>query len=153
MDLEEYSYFVSEALRQMLALAEELGDDGVTRLPDGVSTAPASGLITQSVGVVDYWIGALLARRDVAADRAAGRDHRASVEELREAVTGCLDQLHRDLAAINLAHRPRTADRALRGPQRSLTGTGVLLYVLAEVSRHHGELEMLAAQLLAPRGS
>ncbi|MBI3687730.1 MAG: DUF664 domain-containing protein [Actinobacteria bacterium] len=151
MDLEEYQYFVARALRGMLAIAEELGDQGVNlRVPvPGANTA--TGLITHSAAVVDYWVGALLARRDVVRDRDAEFARRATVAELQSAVARCLDQLDKDLAVVNLQHRPRTADRALLGPQRSLTATGVLLHVLEEVAQHHGQLEVLRDTLMVTR--
>jgi hypothetical protein len=149
MDLEEYQYFVARGLNGMLAIAEELGDSAVNLRPPVPAANTASGLITHSAGVVDYWVGALLARRTVTRDRDAEFARQATVAELRTTVNNCVDQLAKDLTVVNLQHRPRTADRALLGPPRSLTAAGVLLHVLEEVAQHHGQLEVLRDTLIA----
>jgi bifunctional pyridoxal-dependent enzyme with beta-cystathionase and maltose regulon repressor activities len=149
---DEHHWFLERAITGMLAVAEELGDDQVNARPELPGANSAFGLVTHCLGVVEYWVGHVVAGRPSDRDRAAEFTATGAVVDLRAAVERGLAQLRTDLAAFDPAAPPRAEpDSAFLGPDRTLTQHGVLLHVLEELAQHHGQLEVLRDALRTDR--
>jgi bifunctional pyridoxal-dependent enzyme with beta-cystathionase and maltose regulon repressor activities len=151
-EAEEFYWFVERGVRGMLAIAQQLGDDLASARPDLPGANSAYGLLTHCLGVIDYWVGHLVAGRAIERDRAAEFEASGPVANLAAAAEQGLAQFADDLRDYRqgaaLAAAP---DAGFLGPERDLTQTGVLLHVLEEVTQHHGQLEVLRDALMQER--
>jgi cysteine-S-conjugate beta-lyase len=144
MDREEYLRVLDRALEGMRSIARELAPDLNRSAPvPGANTA--FGLVTHCLGVCGYWLGALVAGREVVRDREAEFRASGTLAELEAALADGRSRIRADLAHYRpgapLAARP---DRAFLGPDETgMTQDGVLLHVLEELAQHHGQLEVL----------
>src|SRR4051794_24553629 len=122
MDAEEHFWFTERALLGMLAIADELGDERVcarAELPDANS---AYGLVTHCLGVLEYWVGHLVAGRRIERDRPAEFTATGRVAQLRAAVADGLARFRGDLASFEALAPPRFGvDAEFLGPDRDLT--------------------------------
>jgi cystathionine beta-lyase len=144
VDADVYLYFVRRAIDGMASIVDELGDDLACRRPDLPGANTPFGLLTHTLGVVEYWAGRLVAGREVARDRGAEFDARGPVSELLARAEAVLSRLADDVAASRSAEPPREAPEAwAQGPDRELTQGGILFHVFEEVAQHHGQLEVL----------
>lgn len=148
--VDDYLYFVDRALAGMQAILEELGDDLANSHPPLPGANTPFGLVTHSLGVVEYWAGRLVAGRPVVRDREAEFAAHGPVADLVAAVDRARTQLAADLDTLDSAAPPAvTPDPAFRGPELDLDQGGVLVHVLEELVQHHGQLEILRDTLLA----
>jgi hypothetical protein len=144
MDVEEYTAAVDRALDGMLAVANELGPDRVNERAALPGANSAFVLLTHCLGVCDYWLGALVAGRDVDRDREAEFEAAGSLSQLAAAVDAGRARIRADLAAYRpAAPLAVVPDARFQGPDKHLNTDGVLLHVLEELAQHHGQLEVL----------
>lgn len=148
--VDSYLYFVDRALAGMQAILEELGDDLANSRPPLPGANTPFGLVTHSLGVVEYWAGRLVAGRNVVRDREAEFEARGRVADLVAAVDRARAQLAADVDKLDSAAPPAvTPDPEFQGPELDLDQGGVLVLVLEELVQHHGQLEILRDALLA----
>ncbi len=143
LTVEDYLYFVDEALEGMIAVVTELGDEFANRRLDlGGANSPYA-VLYHCLGVMEYWGGALVAGRSIERDRDA--EFRASglVAELVRRARQARRQLGADIADLEpLAPprgtpRPEDADLPL-----ARTQGGVLLHIYEELAQHRGQMEV-----------
>ena len=83
---EDFLMFMDRAIDGMMAIAEELGDERVNQSPDLPGANSPYAILIHCVGVVNYWVGTLIAGRNIQRDRDNEFKARGHVSELREAV-------------------------------------------------------------------
>src|SRR4051812_30449742 len=93
VDADVYLYFVRRAVDGMAAIVGELGDDLAGCRPDLPGANTPYGLLTHTLGVVEYWAGRLVAGREVVRDREAEFDARGPVDDLLARADAVLAQL------------------------------------------------------------
>lgn len=145
--------YIRHAFRQMLDVADRLGDDKVNdrpleRSPDRNAVA---ALIVHCCGVVEFWIGHVALGRPSHRDRESEFSTTASVAELHALVDKTLVRVSGDLAAIDAGRTQpdRTGRQFLEGGDGS--DGAIVLRVLEELYQHLGHME-ITADALAVRG-
>jgi uncharacterized damage-inducible protein DinB len=143
--------YMRRAFRQMLDVADRLGDERVNERPLGADTNAVAALIIHSRAVAEFWIGHVGLGRPTSRDRESEFSTTATVAELHALVDETLAQLSEDLAAIDAGKTQpdRTGRQFLEGGDES--DGAIVLHVLRELYQHLGHME-LAADALAVRG-
>ena len=84
---EEFVSYMSAAFDGMLAIAEELGDARLNQRPQNMpNTSTPFAILAHCIGLTRYWLGTVLAGRQIARDRDAEFSARGTVADLRQAV-------------------------------------------------------------------
>jgi len=150
MIVEEYLYFVDRAFDGMCAIALGLGDELANTKPDLEGANSPYAILTHCLGVVEHWVGARIVGRPDLRDRPAEFRAAGPVAPLVERVAEARARLAEDLTGfagdVPVTRQP--AER-FRPPSGSLSESGVLLHVLAELAQHHGQLEITRDLLTA----
>lgn len=150
MDPAEFLPFLDAALDGMLGIAATLGDDLVNERPDLADANTPYAIITHCVGVADWWIGAMIAGREVDRDRDAEFTASGLVADLAAAVDASMHRMRTDLEAIEPAAQIRRPDMLRPGsPARWWTQSTALIHTLEELAQHHGQLEVTRDVLMA----
>src|SRR5919109_1267225 len=89
--------YINQALDGMVQVVEELGDARVNLRPDLPGANSPFALLTHCVGLTNYWLGAVLAGRQVHRDRDAEFQARGSVADIRQAVRHLQQQIRQDM--------------------------------------------------------
>ena len=139
------------AFRQMLEVAERLGDDRVNERPLGPETNAVAALVVHCCEVTEFWIGHVALGRPSDRDRESEFSSTATVSELHAMVEKTLVQVGEDLAAIDegRTQSDRAGRQFLEGGDES--DGAIVLHVLEELYQHLGHME-LAADALTIRG-
>lgn len=150
ISVEDYLYFVDEALDAMFAIVTDLGDDLANRRVDVPGANSPYAIVTHCLGVIDYWAGELVAGRAIERDREAEFRASGRVADLIERAHAARGQLQADLATVQefapLRGVPRPRDAGL---PISRTQGGALMHLYAELAQHCGQLEVTRDVLLA----
>ncbi|OPF81024.1 hypothetical protein VT50_0210845 [Streptomyces antioxidans] len=142
-DQNEYLYFLRRAFDGMLGALEDLGDDLGNARPPLPGANSVYAIAYHCVGVADYWIGHIVAGREVDRDRAAEFTAAGSAQELRRSVDALFERMATDLEPVTPTAPPRnTPPAAFEGPDRPLSVPGVQLHVLEELAQHHGQIQI-----------
>ncbi|AGP52305.1 DinB family protein [Streptomyces rapamycinicus] len=142
-DQNEYLYFLRRAFDGMLGALEDLGDDVGNVRPPLPGANSVYAIAYHCVGVADYWIGHIVAGREVDRDRAAEFTATGSAHELRRNVDALFERLGTDLEPATPTALPRNTPPAeFEGPDRPLSVQGVQLHVLEELAQHHGHIQI-----------
>ena len=147
---EEYVYFVDRALDGMAAILTELGDERANTRPDLPGANTPFAIVTHCLGVVEFWVGGLVAGRHVERDREAEFAATGAVADLVARIGTAKAQLREDLALAD----PRAPLHGevhpdYRGTLVSRAQGGALQHVYEELAQHHGQLELTRDVLLA----
>jgi hypothetical protein len=143
MELDDYLWYVDNAIGAMRSIVTELGDELVNERPDLPGANSAYVILTHCAGVMSHWGGHAIAGRVVQRDRAAEFVASGTVADLLETVAAGRDQLGRDLATLDSADPPRGApdpedvDLPLGRSQGA-----VAMHIYEELSQHLGQLEL-----------
>jgi hypothetical protein len=150
LDADTARAYVAHALRQMLAVADRLGDDLVNRRPLGPHTNAVAPLVVHCCGVAEFWLGHVALGRPTHRDRDAEFTATATVAELHGLVAATQARIDADVAALDAGpgtvDHPETHDL----PGGGRTAAGVHLHLLEELYQHLGHMELAADALLAP---
>lgn len=151
ISVEDFLYFVDEALNGMVAIVEELGDELANRRPDVEGTNTPYVILTHCLGVIEYWAGNVVAAREIERDRDAEFVASGPVAALVERVRRSRRQLAQDLAHLEPFSPPRVAPR-FADPSLPFQRTqgGVLLHLYEELAQHRGQMEGCRDVLRAP---
>jgi hypothetical protein len=145
--------YIRHALRQMLDVADRLGDDKVNDRPldRSADMNAVAALIVHCCGVVEFWMGHVALGRPSHRDRESEFSTTASVAELHALVDKTLVTVGEDLAAIDAGRTQpdRTGRQFLEGGDGS--DGAIVLHVLEELYQHLGHME-ITADALAVRG-
>jgi len=149
MDLERGTaeLYLGQAFRQMLDVADRLGDDRVNERPHGPDTNAVAALVIHCCAVTEFWIGHVALGRPTSRNREAEFSTTATVAELHAAVDSTLAQAADDLVAMDEGRvQPDRAGRQfLEGGDE--TDGAIVLHVLEELYQHLGHMELAADAL------
>jgi hypothetical protein len=151
LDRRTAELYIRHAFRQMLDVADGLGDQRVNDRPLGSDTNAVAALVVHCCGVTEFWIGHVALGRPTERDRESEFSRTATVPELHAMVDATLRQVSNDLAAIDAGktQRDRTGRQFLKCGDES--DGAIVLHVLKELYQHLGHME-LAADALTVRG-
>jgi Protein of unknown function (DUF664) len=143
--------YIGHAFRQMLGVADGLGDRRVNERPLGPETNAVAALVAHCCGVTEFWIGHVALGRPTARNRESEFSRTATVADLHVMVDATLRQVGEDLAAMDAGKTQpdRTGRQFLEGGDES--DGAIVLHVLEELYQHLGHME-LAADALTMRG-
>jgi len=151
ISVDDFLWYVDEALDGMVALLTDLGDDLANSRPDVPGTNSPYVLLHHCLGVIEHWAGHVVAGRTVERDRDAEFRARGPVDELVARARLVRRQLDADLAGLEPAAPPRgTTDPEDAGLPLARTQGGALLHIYEELAQHRGQMESCRDVLLAP---
>ena len=136
-------FFMHQALDGMMQIAEELGDERVNQPPDLPEANSPYVILAHCVGLTHYWIGEVLAGRQVHRDREAEFSAQGTVAEMRQAVRDLQAQLQEDITHVQV-DQPLAHPLAPRHQQRMQDWRQgmVLLQCCKELAQHHGHMDL-----------
>ncbi|WP_432824495.1 aminotransferase class I/II-fold pyridoxal phosphate-dependent enzyme [Dactylosporangium sp. CA-092794] len=150
---EEYLDATGRALAGMAGIVGGLGDELANRRPPLQRANSPYALLTHCLGVVDYWVGGLVAGRTVERDRDAEFTSSGPVAPLLERVAAARRRLAADVRGADFAGPLRaTPNPDFQGPPGVATQGAALLHVYEELAQHHGQMEILR-DLLRPKST
>ena len=152
ISVDDYLFFVDEALDGMVTIVTGLGDELANRRPALPGANSPYALLTHCLGVMEYWAGHLVAGRRIERDRDAEFRATGSVHELVERTRRGRRQLEADMVGLEPFAPPRgtPAPEDARLP-RARTRGGALMHVYDRLAQHRGQMEGCRGVLLAPR--
>ena len=134
--------YINQALDGMVQVVEELGDARVNLRPDLPGANSPFALLTHCVGLTNYWLGAVLAGRQVHRDRDAEFQARGSVADIRQAVRHLQQQIRQDMPHVQgdqpIAHPLAPRHQQWQGQRQG----AALLQCYKELAQHHGHMEI-----------
>lgn len=142
-------YFINCALDGMVRIAEELGDERVNLRPDIPGANSPYAILYHCVGCTNFWIGGLIAGRQVTRDRDAEFQAQGTVAGIRQAVRALQKQLREDITHVQ-GDQPLAYPDALLPLQAWTKQQGVqhwrqgkaLIHAYEELAQHHGQMEI-----------
>ncbi len=151
ISVDDYLWYVDEALDGMVDIVTALGDDLANRRPDVPGTNSPYVLLHHCLGVMEYWAGHIVAGRTIERDRDAEFRASGPVDELVERARRARQQLTADLESLD----PDAPPRGLPEPDDAdlpiaRTQGGALVHVYEELAQHRGQMEGCRDVLLAP---
>jgi hypothetical protein len=151
ISVEDYLFFVDESIDGMVAILEQLGDDLANRRPDLPDANSPFALLTHCLGVMEYWVGYLVAGRDIQRDRDAEFRATGDVADLVERARTARRQLERDLHALDPWAPPRRPPILPEDAELPIGRSqgGALIHVYEELQQHRGQMEITRDVLLA----
>lgn len=153
ISVEDFLYFVDEALDGMVAVVTELGDELANRRLDLAGANSPYAILYHCLGVMEYWGGGMVAGRTIERDREAEFRASGTVGELVRRTRRSRRQLDADIAGLEpLAPprgRPEPEDYDL---PLARTQGGVLMHVYEELAQHRGQMEVTRDVLRAAWG-
>jgi hypothetical protein len=151
---DDYLFFADRALDGMVYIVADLGDELANQPPNlPVANSPYQ-ILTHCLGVLDYWVGHLVAGREIDRDRDAEFNATGQVGELVSRAAKAQQQLHADIAKARPSDPVRgRLNRDWLPADREFTQQAALLHVLEELCQHHGHMELTRDILRADRGS
>jgi hypothetical protein len=156
---DDFLYFINAALDGMVRIVEELGEERVNLRPNIPGANSPYVILYHCVGCTNYWIGALIAGRQVTRDRDAEFQAQGTVAEIRQAVRALQKQLREDITHVQ-GEQPLAYPDALLPLQRWTKQQGVqhwrqgkaLIHAYEELAQHHGQME-ITRDILMHQGS
>jgi hypothetical protein len=140
---EDYLFFVDRALDRMSDIVSDLGDDLANLRPDLPNANSAYQILTHCMGVVEYWVGHLIAGRENNRDRDAEFRASGRVDELVSRVKAVQQKLRADIATMNPADPLRSQlAQAWIPKDREFTQEMALIHVVEELCQHCGHMEL-----------
>jgi uncharacterized damage-inducible protein DinB len=158
IEVDDFLYFVDEALEGMVAVVTELGDElANSRLDLEGANAPYA-ILFHCLGVMEYWGGAIVAGRSIERDRDAEFRASGRVADLVRRTRQARRQLGADIADLEPLAPPRgTPEPEDADLPLARTQGGVLVHVYEELAQHRGQMEVtrdvLRAAWARSRGS
>jgi len=153
ISIDDFLYYVDDALEAMVRIVSELGDDLANRRPDVPGANSPFAILTHCLGVMEYWGGEVVAGRAIVRDRAAEFRATGRVAELTDRAQRARQQLRADIAALDPFGPPRgsphVSDATL---PLARTQGGALLHIYEELAQHRGQLEITRDVLRARVG-
>jgi uncharacterized damage-inducible protein DinB len=136
------------AFRQMLEVADRLGDESVNVRPPGPETNTVAQLITHCCGVSEFWLGCVGLGRPTTRDRDSEFTATATVADLHALVDVTREQVSADLRSFE-AGETTVAHEAIRETLEGgdTSDAALVLHVLEELFQHLGQMELTADAL------
>lgn len=143
ISIEDFLWYLDDALDGMVAILTELGDELANRRPELPGANSPYAILTHCLGVMEFWGGYRVAGRSIVRDRAAEFVATGPVAQLVDRTRRAQQQLRADLAAVQAdappagEPNPHDADLPL-----GRTRGGVLMHIYEELAQHRGQLEI-----------
>jgi hypothetical protein len=139
---EEFVSYMNDAFNGMLAIVEELGDERINQRPnDMANTSTPCVILTHCVGLTRYWLGTVIAGRQIKRDRDAEFSARSTVADLRQAVRQVQQEIQEDIKHVQ-GDQPSAFPEAVRPPHKEWTQGHFLIQCYKELAQHHGHMEL-----------
>ena len=143
IDVDDFLYFVDEALEGMAAAVTELGDDLANRRLDVAGANSPYAVLFHCLGVMEYWGGAMVAGRTIERDRDAEFRASGPVAALVRRMRRARRQFGVDIADLEPLAPPRgTPEPEDADLPLARTQGGVLMHVYEELAQHRGQVEV-----------
>ena len=143
ISVDDFLWFVDEALEGMVGIVVELGDDLANRRPDLPGANSPYAILFHCLGVMEWWGGEAVAGRPVERDRDAEFRATGPVDALVARAGAARARLAEDLAQLDPAAPPRVAlDPEDRDLPLGATQGGVALHIYEELAQHRGQMEV-----------
>ncbi len=151
ISIDDFLYYVDDALDGMVRIVRELGDDLANRRPDVPGANSPFAILIHCLGVMEYWGGEIVAGRSIARDRPAEFRATGRVAELTDATQRARQQLRADVDALDPFGPPRGVPRTEYATlPLACTQGGALLHIYEELAQHRGQMEITRDLLRAP---
>ena len=143
ISIDDFLYYVDDALDAMVRIVSELGDDLANRRLDVPGANSPFAILTHCLGVMEYWGGEIVAGRAIVRDRPAEFRATGGVAELTQRAERARQQLRADITELDPFSPPRGSprDRDSTLPLARTQG-GALLHIYEELAQHRGQLEI-----------
>ena len=146
---DDFLYFINVALDGMVRIVEELGDGRINLRPDIPGANSPYAILYHCVGCTNFWIGGLIAGRQVTRDRDAEFRAQGTVADIRQAVGALKNQLQKDiknvqgdrLLALSDALQPLQAWTTQQDVRNWRQGKA-MIHAYEELAQHHGQMEI-----------
>jgi hypothetical protein len=151
ISIEDYLFFVDDALDEMVAIVEELGDDRANLRPDADGANTPYVILTHCLGVMEYWAGHAVAGRAIERDRRSEFEASGPVEPLVRRARRARARLGEDLARVDpFAPPPLEVTTGPHDVVHARTQGGALLHLYEELAQHLGQMEVCRDVISAP---
>ncbi|HYZ35218.1 MAG TPA: DUF664 domain-containing protein [Pseudonocardiaceae bacterium] len=151
ISIDDFLYYLDEALDGMVQIVGELGDDLANRRPDLPGANSPFAILTHCLGVMEYWGSEIIAGRRIVRDRPAEFRATGRVAELIEDTRRARQRLAADLAALEPCGPPHGQPRpGISTLPLGRTQGGALLHIYEELAQHRGQMEITRDLLRAP---
>ncbi|HEX5095746.1 MAG TPA: DUF664 domain-containing protein [Acidimicrobiia bacterium] len=147
--VEDFLWYVDDAIDGMVAIVTELGDDLANTAIDTPGANSPYVVLTHCLGVMEWWGGYFIAGRAIDRDRDAEFVARGSVADLARRSRAARDQLRADLVAFD-PHAPPAGTPAPEWADEPCARTqgGTALHIYRELAQHRGQMEITRDVLL-----
>jgi uncharacterized damage-inducible protein DinB len=151
ISVEDFMWYVDDALHGMIEIVTALGDDLANRRPDVPGSNSPFALLTHCLGVMEFWGGDMIAGRPVTRDRAAEFRATGRVADLVALARESRRRFAADLERFEPYAPPRgTPSEEDADHPVSRTQGAVLVHVYEELAQHRGQMEGARDVILAP---
>jgi hypothetical protein len=151
ISVDDYLFFVDDALAGMASVVTDLGDGLANRRLDTPGANSPYALLTHCLGVVEFWGGHVVAGRTIQRDRDAEFRATGSVADLVERTQEARRRLRADLESLEPEAAPRGAvDEEDAALPLGRTQGGALVHLYEELAQHRGQMEITRDVLFAP---
>jgi hypothetical protein len=152
ISVDDYLWYVDEALDGMVAIVTKLGDDKANRRPDIPGANSPYVILHHCLGVMEYWGGHVVAGRHVERDRDAEFEARGPVDDLVRRTGAAKARLRADVAELDAGAPPRNPpdDEEDATLPIGRTQGGALMHIYEELAQHRGQMEGYRDIILAP---
>ena len=142
ISVDDYLFFVDDALDGMAGIVTDLGDELANARLDLPGANSPFAVLTHCLGVIEYWAGFIVAGRVIERDRAAEFRATGAVADLVGRVRQARVQLAADIAELD----PTGAPRGTPEPEDAelpvaRTQGGALVHIYEELAQHRGQME------------
>jgi len=147
---EEFVPYMSTAFDGMLAIAEALGDARLNQRPQNMpNTSTPFAILTHCIGLMRYWLGTVIAGRQIPRDRDAEFGARGTVADLRQAVQQIQQEIQADITHVQGDQLPAFLWRPRQSYMEGWNQGAILLQCYTELAQHHGHMEITRDILMA----
>jgi hypothetical protein len=141
ISVDELVSYTERAVDQMAGIVGDLGDDLANRRPALPGANSAYVILRHCLGVMEFWVGQVVAGRVVQRDRDAEFRASGPVAALIVAAQDAKASFRADAAKADPGAPPR-GTHPDRGELETRTQGSALLHVLEEVTQHLGQMEL-----------
>jgi Protein of unknown function (DUF664) len=150
ISLDDFLFYLDDALDAMVGIVVDLGDELANRRPDLPGANSPYAILTHCLGVMEFWGGHAVAGRSFVRDRASEFVASGNVDELVERTRIARAKLGSDLEGLDPYARPRgelSAEDSASPLGR--TQGGVVIHIYEELAQHRGQLEITRDVILS----
>ena len=143
--------YLRHAFRQLLDVADRLGEEQVNERPHGPGTNSVAALVAHCCGVAEFWLGHVALGEPTDRDRDGEFEAAANLAELHAMVDAAVDRAAALLARLDAGEGTDEGGRVFLLDEDG-SDASVVVHVLEELFQHLGHAE-LAADALGARAA